>query len=448
MTDVQFYNDIIGDPSQKPDNIRDDYKVYVTDDDGENVRAFRNGDTWFTADGTQVNDGSTIFGGQIVFPKFTDPDVEIQNLEEFSNILDKSFEDYEPQINFMPRLSFSFPISDEANFFAHYDILVQRPTSNTILSPLDFFYWEFDNRTTDNVRNNSNLKPQKTIDYEVGFQQKLTNYSALKVSAFYKELRDLIQWRTYLFNPEPLGSYATYDNQDFGTVKGFSFTFDQRRKTNLQLNASYTLQFADGTGSSPETQRGISERGNLRNIFPLSFDERHRFVVVADYRYASGKQYNGPRLFGKDILANTGLNVQATLVTGRPYTAKLTPRRLGGDGTVGSLNGARLPSQFTINARLDRDVVLGQGPNALNLNLFLRVSNLLDTRNVVGVYPATGSPDDDGYLTSPLGVAEVSTLSGGVRDIDAFRDAYDWRLVNPNFFAAPRRLFIGAVILF
>ena len=36
-----------------------------------------------------------------------------------------SFEDYEPQINVMPRLAFSFPISDEANFFAHYDILVQ-----------------------------------------------------------------------------------------------------------------------------------------------------------------------------------------------------------------------------------------------------------------------------------------------------------------------------------
>ena len=448
MTAGEFYGNVLDSAELRPANIEEDYKVYVEDAGGTKVRAFRDGDTWFRADGTQVNDGSVIFGGQIVQPRFTNPGVEIQNLEEFSNILDQSFEDYEPQVNVMPRLSFSFPISDEANFFAHYDVLVQRPTSNTILTPLDFFYWEFDNRTTDNVRNNSNLKPQKTVDYEVGFQQKLTNYSALKVSAFYKEMRDMIQWRTYLFNPEPLGSYQTYDNQDFGTVKGFTFTFDQRRKTNLQLNASYTLQFADGTGSNPETQRGISERGNLRNLFPLSFDERHRFVVVADYRYGSGKKYNGPRLFGRDVLANTGLNVQATLVTGRPYTAKLTPRRLGGDGTVGSINGARLPSQFTINARLDRDFTLGTGENALNINVFFRVSNLLNTLNVLRVYPATGSPYDDGYLTSSLGKQEVRNLEAGLTDINSFRDLYDRRLVNPNFFAQPRRMFLGAFIVF
>ena len=96
-----------------------------------------------------------------------------------------SFEDYEPQINWMPRLAFSFPISTEANFFAHYDILVQRPASNTIASALDFFYFADDS----DFKNNPNLKPERTIDYEVGFQQKLGNTSALKIAAYYKEMR-------------------------------------------------------------------------------------------------------------------------------------------------------------------------------------------------------------------------------------------------------------------
>ncbi len=445
MTADQFHGET---GIERPGGIGDDYKVYVTSSGGSEVQAYRNGDTWYNAEGTQVNDGSVIFGGGIVFPRFTDPDIEVQNVREFSNILDKSFEDYEPQVNVMPRLSFSFPISDEANFFAHYDILVQRPTSNTILTPLDFFYWEFDNRVANNVRNNSNLKPQKTVDYQVGFQQKLSDFSVMKLSAYYKEIRDLIQWRTYLFNPEPLGSYATYDNQDFGTVKGFTLSYDLRRKRNVQLNANYTLQFADGTGSSPETQQSISELGNLRNIFPLSFDERHRFVMILDYRYGSGKEYNGPKLWGKEIFANTGLNLQGTLVTGRPYTEKITPRKLDGAGTVGSLNGARLPSQFTINARLDKDILLGKGENALNVNLFLRCSNLLDARNIIRVYPATGSPDDDGYLASPAGQGEIATLAGGSGDINSFLNSYDWRLVNPNFYSGPRRFFVGAVVLF
>ena len=38
------------------------------------------------------------------------------------NVSSNAFEDYTPQINVMPRIAFSFPISDEALFFAHYDV--------------------------------------------------------------------------------------------------------------------------------------------------------------------------------------------------------------------------------------------------------------------------------------------------------------------------------------
>ena len=108
----------------------------------------------------------------------------------------------------------------------------------------DYLYFLDPSRTPSN---NPNLKPQKTIDYEVGFQQKLSNSAALKIAAYYKELRDMIQTRTYLFVPV-LNSYNTFDNIDFGTVKGFSFQFDRRRTNNVQLQASYTLQFAGRNG--------------------------------------------------------------------------------------------------------------------------------------------------------------------------------------------------------
>ena len=34
---------------------------------------------------------------------------------------------------------------------------------------------------------------EKTIDYEVGFKQALTDHSALQISAFYKNLKDMVQ---------------------------------------------------------------------------------------------------------------------------------------------------------------------------------------------------------------------------------------------------------------
>jgi hypothetical protein len=65
----------------------------------------------------------------------TDPDAPLTS---------NAFSDYEPQVNVMPRVSFSFNISDEAVFFAHYDILTQRPTSNVRFSPIDYHQLLYD----------------------------------------------------------------------------------------------------------------------------------------------------------------------------------------------------------------------------------------------------------------------------------------------------------------
>ncbi len=188
---------------------------------------------------------------------------------------------YEPVVNVMPRVAFSFPISDQAVFFAHYDILTQRPTSNSRLDLLEYAYIE----NTVNTLNNPALKPTKTIDYELGFQQVLSKSSSVKISAFYRELRDQIQIRN-VAEAWPI-TYKTYDNIDFGTVKGFSLAYDLRRTGNIRLTASYTLQFADGTGSDPGTSLSLINAGqpNLRTISPLNFDQRHRFTVNTDFSY-------------------------------------------------------------------------------------------------------------------------------------------------------------------
>ncbi len=427
----------------QPTSVGDDFKVYVDSDGSSIVKAYRNGDQWYSPNGTEVNDARQIFGGELVFPRYTVDDPNIQSRDFDPSI---SFQDYEQQTTFMPRLAFSFPISNDANFFAHYDVLAQRPPSNSFASPLDYFY--FQERT--GVRDNPALRPERTIDYEVGFQQKLSASSALKIAAYYKEMRDMIQSRIFLYVAAPINTYTTYDNLDFGTVKGFTFQYDLRRTGNVSLQAAYTLQFADGTGSDANSSSGLSNRGIQRVLYPLSFDERHRFNLSMDYRYLSGKRYNGPQLFGLDLLANTGLNLQAIAVSGRPYTAKLVPGQFTGSGTVGSINGARLPWNFTINARVDKDIYL-TGPDAerpLIVNVYFRVANLLNTRNIINVYTATGSPADDGYLASTRGqdALDATMLSG--RSTEAFLASYQWRMLNPNFYSLPRRMYLGAIFNF
>jgi outer membrane receptor protein involved in Fe transport len=436
--------------SAKPGSIGDDFKVYVTGEGSTAVKAYRNGDQWYNSQGTPVNSSGEIFSSNLVFPRYIEPVESKRSIKGNEFKIDESFEDFKPEINWMPRLAFSFPISDNSNFFAHYDILVQRPNSNSSVNALEYYYFNDLGRATNNLRNNGNLKPSKTVDYEVGFQQKISNSSAIKLSAYYKELRNEIN-RVTISRVATIGSYDSYGNVDFGTVKGFNFSYDLRRTSNFEFTAAYTLQFADGTGSDPESQSGLTQKGiNIRNIFPFNYDERHRFAFTADYRYESGKKYNGPRIGGLDVLANTGLNVQIVTASGRPYSPGTQIVRYGGSGYRGDINGSRLPWNFNVDMRLDKNFSIAKGKNPLDLNIYLRIQNLFDTKNVIGVYRGSGDAKDDGYLRSEKGAAEISNVitSYGQEYVDYFINQYNYRVINPDHYTQPRRIFIGAILEF
>ena len=339
-------------------------------------------------------------------------------------------------------------------FFAHYDVLVQRPPSNVDQTALDYYYLE---SNPANVQNNSNLLPEKTIDYEVGFQQKLSSSSAIKISAYYKELRDMIQQRFFLNVPAPINQYETFGNIDFGTVNGFSFAYDLRRTGNLQLNATYTFQQAKGSGSDANSSNGLNQRGDIRNLLPLSFDERHRLTAVADYRYGSGKDYNGLTIGGKQIFANTGLNLSVATVSGRPYTSYNTVSSLQASSNdeqvagIVAINESRLPWTFNADLRLDKSFSIKlseEGKRNLDFNVYLRVENLFDTKNIRDIYSVSGDADDDGWILSPLGLDQQDQITTAKRDLNSYLASYQWRLLDGRNYTRPRRIYLGAVINF
>lgn len=452
MNAEDFYSRFEGD---RPSTIGDDFKVYVDGANSDVVKAYRDGDQWYFANGTPANDGNVIFGGEIVYPKYYDENVNDIKNDNYDP--DISFKEYEPTLSWMPRFAVSFPISDKSNFFANYDVLVQRPPSNTFTTPLEWYYFEDRQYSAGNPINNANLKPEKTINYEVGFQQLISPLSALKVNAFYKELRDMIQQQTYLYLPSPISTYTTYGNLDFATIKGLSMEYHLRQTQNLSMQANYTLQIAQGTGSDANSQGGLTTRGNIRTLSPLDRDERHALKLVLDYRYGSGRAYNGPRLFDVDIFENAGINLQSFLVSGRPYTQRIRATPFGGTGFEGSFNGARKPWTYTLDLRVDKTFTLPttNKERPLFLNVSLRVLNLLNTANPRSVYPVTGSAYDSGFLESQDGEASLGNISNAGenvieqgRDVDAYIDAYNWLVQNPNLFYPPRRIYFSCRIDF
>lgn len=427
-----------------PTNIGSDYVVYVDDlYNPSSITGYRNDNNWYTKDGTIVTD-PRIVDPTGVKPYLIDPQNQV--------ITGEVFKQYAPQTNIMPRISFSFPISDDALFYAHYDILTQRPSQGAVqIDPIRYLF--ISTTGSNGTIRNPNLKPEQTIDYELGFQQKINNASSLKLSAFYREMRDQIQ--QYRLSGAYPKTYYSYNNIDFGTVKGLTITYDLRRTGNARIRFNYTLQFATGTGSSADAASGIirSDQPNLRTLNPLSFDRRHQFNISIDYRWGSGKDYNGPVINRKksgkppvQFLSNFGGNLTLTGGSGTPYTKSSKILPFGAMGPIqGSMNGSRLPWQFLLNLRLDKefDFALNKKKQG-SLDVYLEINNLLNTKNVTYVYPATGSPSDDGFLTAP----EWQTVINQQVDPQAYRDMYTIQMQTPYNYSSPRTIRLGLMFNF
>lgn len=429
-------------PSSVPDNA----VVYVNDvENPTSVNGYRLENQWYNSEGTPITDPSLISTGSGIAP-LLDPSVTVGE-----PVSEKAFVDYKPRITVMPRVAFSFPISDEALFFAHYDVLSKRPTTGNRLDPFSYFYLQTGNV---GVVSNPDLAPEKTIDYELGFQQVLSRASSLKISAFYREMRDQVAIiaRTGAYP----ATYNTYGNIDFGTVKGLTVAYDLRKTGNLWMRASYTLQFAEGTGSNASTSFNLVNSGqpNLRTIFPLSYDQRHVIQATVDYRFGEGKDYNGPMIGETQILKNTGANFVANVGSGTPYSGQqiITSEAVGNTGSLkGTPNGARRPWQFRIDAQFDKNITLkfgkndeGEAKKTANMNIYLLITNLFNTKNITNVYRATGNADDDGYLNAAQYQEQISLANSE----DTFRYLYSLRSNNPFNYSIPRTIRLGVKLDF
>ena len=328
-----------------------------------------------------------------------------------------------------------------------------RPSSSYFITPLTYYYFN----DISGAIANPNLKPMQTVDYELGFTQKINNTSSFTITAYYREIRNMIQM--YRLTGAYPKDYTSYSNLDFGTTKGLTAEYDLRRTKNIRIRANYTLQYANMTGASTSTAAALINAGvpNLRSTFPTGFDRRHALSLTVDYRFGSGKKYDGPVInrekSGKSplqILANAGVAMTVTGGSGAPYTASRTvisPISGGASLLEGTYFGSRMPASFKIDLRVDKDFYFNLGGNKEGkagreafVNVYVNITNLLNSKNILNVYNATGNPDDDGYLTSSKYAQEINNQL----DPQAFIDMYRIYVNNGGYYSTPRQIKIGA----
>lgn len=328
-------------------------------------------------------------------------------------VLDESqLTETEPYNLLLPRVSFSFPVTENTVFYSLYGKYAQMPalsnlylnnvTLSGLFNPLT--------RVPYNLGGASigfTAKPERLTTYEIGIRQKLSENFGMTVTGFYKDTKDQLTIRRE-YNSVGVPIMVSYQNEDFGTQKGLELTFELRRTNRLAAKVNYTLSDARGTGSTPRSsQNAVTDEASARFpnfVNPLDFNETHKGSLMLDYRFAKGD--------GGMVLEGMGLNMLLTFNSGHNYTKIQEPQNLGqaspwsigvralidsrGRVPVEPINASSTPWFFNVDMTFNKVFYLP----VMNVEIYARVLNLFNTKHVLNVFPTTGTPSDDGWLKS------------------------------------------------
>lgn len=319
---------------------------------------------------------------------------------------------------FSPRFGLAYPITSRGVIHVSYGHFFQTPNLDYLYVNPEFELFLLQStvspppNSTLNTLGNASLKPQKTVIYEIGLQQQLSDQFALDVTAYRKDIRNLLG--TEVLRLFTGGYYARYINRDYANVKGITVSLEKRQTagiTGVGASVDYTYQVAKGNASDPNDAylNTLSGLETLKQMRPLDWDRQHQ--INATLTIGDPSSYN--------------VSLIGRLATGFPYTS------VWGTGAYIE-NNARRPLIYTFDMYLIKNFKLGR----LSYSLFARIFNLFDRLNERDVFPDTGRA---GYSLTPYHMGYLQP-----RGINSLEDYF----IRPDFYSSPREVQVGLTVGF
>ncbi|NQV15157.1 TonB-dependent receptor [bacterium] len=315
------------------------------------------------------------------------------------------YENSETVHQFSPRFGVAYPITDKGIIHFSYGHFFQIPTFSYLYANPEM---ELSTESNESILGNANLKPQKTVTYEIGLQQELAPNLSVEIIAFYKDFSGLLSSRQY----ESYNTirYVAYSNSDYGDSRGITFSINKRRTGLLSASADYTYLVAQGNSSDPLALFYANENDPpdevVKQVIPLDWDQTHTINLNISL--------SQPRKWGLSILTKYG--------SGLPYSPVYQGEALDAP------NSDRKPDYLNVDINMHRDVEFA----GLHWTVFAKIYNALNAQNERSVY------NDTGRATYSL----IPTYTPDNGNIPGRHSLADW-LTRPSYFSSPRQFRLG-----
>lgn len=291
-------------------------------------------------------------------------------------------EDSDPETKLSPRVGIAYPVTENTVFHFSYGHFFQFPDFQEIYRNLQFLQIDELSRARFPLVANPNVKSQKIIAYEFGVSQRIGDHFALNVSAYSRDINDLLG----TIPVENQIRYVIFTNNDFARIQGIDVSLEKRMQRYWAARLDYSYAIARGNEASPTEEAFNIFEGREKSVkeFFLDFDRRHdiAFSLTVRTPKKSGFSFSGFHPVG-----DMAFSVLANFSSGLPYTP------ISDDRTkLFEKNSARMPWTNSVDIRAEKFFAVG----GINASYFLEATNIFDRLNPVFVQPRTGKVWDDG----------------------------------------------------
>lgn len=330
------------------------------------------------------------------------------------------YKDPTAKVQVSPRLGIGYPISDSGVLHFAYGHFFQRP-------PYEYLYAdpEFEIKRQGaglhTIIGNADLDAEKTISYEFGFEQALTQDLSCGISLYQRDIRGLIAANRIIETYSPGVLYAQYANQDIAEIRGVILSFDKRYSNNFSASVDYTYQIAEGVASDPADAFNAlnAKEQPIVQLIPLNWDRRHTLNLTVNYYV----QHN----WGASIIGTIGSGLPYTISTGQSKVQTLS---------LTFQNDGRKPTYLNADLNMFKEIPILPS-SGISGRLELMVRNLFDRLNENDVFKDTGRAT---YRTDvPL------DRSGEHADFTTFDEYF---LYYPQYYSRPREVRVGFSVNF
>lgn len=262
-----------------------------------------------------------------------------------------------------PRFGIAFPLGVNDKLHINYGHFFQAPLFEYLYTNL-----EYDFSGYNPLVGNPDLKPEKTVALEVGYEKKIGPDMLFSVTGFNKDITNLIDVQFFQIPIEDTGIYSSgvytrFVNLAYGTANGLEFLFKKQQGERWSGQVSYTLMQAKGSSYAVGDRANVLQFGGIveEGEHYLSWDQRHTIICNLEYR--------APRRW----LANLVWRINSP----KPYT--LDEGQVNAAGKLITPNNRRLDWTNYLDLKLRRHFKFGPG----RLGVQLEARNLLDSRNLL-----------------------------------------------------------------